>query len=111
MIDHFDLAVRSLSKFVYDQMRIVATKVMEEHWDFDADPALQIALAVGSADQPARDVLVVMDFGALGLALYDLVTANVAAGRIIIFVLLASTQALHRPIRPANRHDICFSYE
>ena len=79
-------------------MRIVTTEVAEKHWDFKAYRALKIALAVGSADKPARGVIVVTDIGTLRLAFYILVTANVAARRIIIFVILAGTQALYRPI-------------
>ena len=40
LTDNFDFAVRSLSELVNDQVRIVATKVVEEHWDFEADRAL-----------------------------------------------------------------------
>ena len=81
-------------------MRIVSSKVVEEHWDFKADRALQVTLTVGVADQPPRDVVVITDFGTLRLAFYELVTADVAPSGIIIFLLLAGTKALHRPIRP-----------
>ena len=94
------LAVRSLSELVNDKMRIVATEVVEEHWNLETDRALQVALAVGGADKPARDVVVVTDFGTLRFTFYELVTADVAPSSIIIFFLLAGTEALHRPICP-----------
>ena len=111
LTDHFDFAVRSLSELVDDQVRIVTTEVVEEHRDFEADRALQVALAVGNADKPARDVVVVTNFGTLRVTLYELVTADVATSGIIIFILLAGTEALHRPIRPENRHDLCFPHD
>ena len=91
-------------------MRIVSTKVVEEHWDFEADRALQVTLAVSGADKPARDVVVVTDFGTLCFTLYKLVTADVAPSGIIIFLLLAGTKALYRPIRSNNRHDLSFPH-
>ena len=60
------------------------------------------------ADNPARDVVVVTTIVTLGLALYEIVTANVATRRIIIFLLLAGTQSLHPSIRPENCNDLCF---
>ena len=92
-------------------MRIVATEVVKEHWTLNAYRALQVTLAVGGADKPARDVIVVTDFGTLRFTLYKLVTADVASSGIIIFLLLANTKALHRPIRPENRHDLCFPHD
>ena len=89
-------------------MCIVATEVVEEHRDFEAYWTLQVTLAVGSADKPARNVVVVSDFGALSLTFYKLVSANVSPRGIIIFLLLASTQAIHRSIRPEFRNYLCF---
>ena len=111
LTNHFDFAVGLLAKFVYDQVRIVYTEVVEEHWDFEADRALQVTLTVGGANKTPRNVVVATDFGTLRLAFYELVTADVAPRCIIIFLLLASTMALHRPIRPENRHDLCFPFE
>ena len=84
---------------------------MEKHWDLEADWALQVTLAVGGIDKPARDVVVVTDFGTFRFTLYKLVTADVAPSGIIIFLLLAVTEALHRPIRPKNRHDLGFPHD
>ena len=81
-----------------DQVRIVATKVVEEHWGLKVDQALQVTLAVGGADKPAPDVVVVSDFGALSLTFYKLVSADVALRGIIILLFLVSTQAIHRLI-------------
>ena len=50
----------------------------------------------------------VTEFWALDLGLYKLVTANVAARRISIFVQLACTKAFQRPIRPETHYDVCF---
>ena len=91
-------------------MRIVATKFVEEYWDLETDRALQTTLAVSCANKPARDVVVVTDLGTFCFTLYKLVTADVALSYIFIFILLASTKALHRPIRLKNRHDLCFPH-
>ena len=92
-------------------MRIVATKVVEEYWDFEAYLALQVTLALGGDDKPAHDVVVVTDFWTLCLAVYKLVTANVAPSGIIIILLLASTTALYPQILFENRHDFCFLHD
>ena len=89
LTDNFDLAVRSLSNLVNDKVCIVATEVVEEHWDFEAYRTLQVTLAVSSSDKPACNVVVVTDFGTLCLTLNELVTADVAPCGIIIFLLLA----------------------
>ena len=89
-------------------MRIVATKVVEEYWDLETDRALQVTLALSGADNPARYVVVVTFFRTLCFTLYKLVTADVAPSCIIIFLLLANTEALHRPIPSENRYNICF---
>ena len=91
-------------------MRIVATKAVEEYWDFETDRALQVTLAVSCADKQTRDVVVVTDFWTLRFTLYKLVTADVSLSCIIIFLLLAGTKALHCLIRPENRHDFCFPH-
>ena len=92
-------------------MSIVATEVVEKHWDLETDWALQVTLAVGSADKPARDVVVVTDLGTLRFTFYKLVTAYVAPRGIIIFLLLAVTEALHRLIRPENRNNLHFPHD
>ena len=84
---------------------------MEEHWDLEADRSTQVTLAVGSADKPARDVVVVTDFGALCFILFKLVTADVAPSGIIIFLLLAGTKALYRQIPSENRYDLSFPHD
>ena len=86
LTDNFNLALRSLFELVYDQMRIVATEVVEKYWDLKADWALQVTLTVRGADKPARNVIVVMDFWTLRLILYELVTADVEQSGIIIFL-------------------------
>ena len=78
---------------------------MEEHRNFEADRALQVTLTVGGADKPPRDMVVIKDFGTFRLAFYELVTADVASRGIIIFLLLAGTEALHRPICFENHDD------
>ena len=109
--DHFDLAFRSLSKLVDDQVRILAREVVEKHWDLKADRALQVTLAVGDADKPACDVVVVSDFGALCLTFYKLVSVNVAPRGITILLVLAGTQAIHRSIRSKNCDDFRFLHD
>ena len=91
-------------------MRIVATKIVKEYLDLETDRALKVTLAVSSADKPACDVVVITDFGTLRFTLYKLLTADLVLSCIIIFILLASTKALHRPIRLENRHDFCFPH-
>ena len=91
-------------------MSIVATDVVEEYWDLETDRALQVTLAVRCADKPARDLVVVTDFGTLRFTIYKLVTADVAPSCIIIFLELAGTKALHCLIRPENRYDLCFPH-
>ena len=99
LTDHFDVAVRSPPELVDDQVRIVGTKVVEKHWDFETDRALQVALAVGGADKPACDVVVVTDFGDLSFALYKLVTADVAPSSIIILLLADTERFIARFVR------------
>ena len=91
-------------------MRFVATKIVEKYWDLETDWVLQVTLAVGCADKPACDVVMATDFGTLRFTFNKLVTADVALSCIIIFIFLAGTKALHRSIRPENRHDFCFSH-
>ena len=88
LTDNFDFAVKSFSKLVNDNVCIVATEDVEEHWDFEACRTLQITPAVSSADKPACDVIVVTDFGTLRFTLNKLVMADVAFSGIIIFILL-----------------------
>ena len=80
----------------------------KKHWDLEADRTLQVTLAVGSVDKPARYVVVISEFGTPRLTLYKLVSADVAPAGIIILLLLAGTQAIHRLIRPEFRNYFCF---
>ena len=111
LTNHFDLAVKSLSELVDNSVRIVATEVVEKHWDLEADRALKVTLAVGGSDKPVRDMVVVSDFRTLRFTIYELVTADVAPSGIIIFHLLAATQALHRSICPKYRYDFGFPHD
>ena len=95
MTDNYNFAVRSHSKLVDDQVRIVATKVVQEAWNYNAEWALQVTLAVGGVYKPARNVIVISDFGAFSLTFYTHVSVDVAPRDIIIFFLLASTQAIY----------------
>ena len=70
-----------------------------------------MTLAVLSADIPSRDVIVITDFWTLCFTLYKLVPADLAQSDIIIFLLLAGTQALYRPFRMENRNDLCIIYD
>ena len=111
LTDNFDLAVKSLSKLVNDEMCILLSEVVKDYWDFEAYQTLQVTEEVSSADKPACDVVVVTGFGTLRLTFNKRVTADVAASSIIILFLLASAEALHRPICPENRHDLCFPHD
>ena len=68
-------------------MRIVATEVVEEHWNLEADRALQVTLAVCGADEPVCDMVVVSGLRTLRFTFYELVTADVAPSAIIVFPL------------------------
>ena len=94
-----------------DYLCIVATEVVEKHWDLEADRALQITLAVGSTNKPARYMVVMSNFRTLRFPLYELVTADVAPSCIIIFLLLAGTQALYRSICPKYHYDFRFPHD
>ena len=74
--DNFYIAVKSLSELVDDKVCIVSTEIMEEHWDLQADRALQFTLTVGDSDKTDSDVVVVPDFGILRLTVYELVSAD-----------------------------------
>ena len=111
LTDNLDFAVRSLFKLVDDKVCILATKVVQEHLDFEAYQTLQVTLTLSSDDKPACNVVVVTDFGTLRLTFNKLVTADVAKCGIIILLLLAGAKALHRPIRPENRHDLYFPHD
>ena len=69
---------------------------MKEHWDFEADRALQVTLAMGGADKAAGYVVVVTDFGTLRLALHKLVSADIASCCIIKLLLLADIVPVRR---------------
>ena len=72
---------------------------MKENWDLEANLALQISLAVNGEDKPTRYVVMVSVFKARSLTLYKLVSADVAMRSIIILLLLAKTQTVHRSFR------------
>ena len=91
-------------------MRIVATEVVDKHRDLEADRALKVTIAVESADKRASDVVVVTDIGTVRCTIYDLVTAYVAPRGIIIFLLLASTEALLCLICPENCNNLRFPH-
>ena len=94
-----------------NQVPIVTSKVVEENWNFEADRALQVTLAVGGIDKPACNAVVVTDLRTLRFTLYELMTADVTPSKMIIFFLLAGIETLYRPIRPENRHDLCFPHD
>ena len=73
---------------------------MKEHWDLEADRALQVTLAVGGADKATGYVVVVTDFGTLRLAHQELVSADIAPCCIIKLLLLASIEPVNRSIFP-----------
>ena len=56
-------------------------------------------------------MVVVSDFRTLCVTLFDLVTADIALSGIIIFLLLAGTQALYRSIYPKYRYDFRFLHD
>ena len=91
MTDHFDFAVKSLFELVDNQVHIVTTVIIKEHWDFEVDLTLQVTFAMGGANTPARYVIVISIFVALRFTLYNLVTAYVAPRGIFILLLLAGT--------------------
>ena len=80
-------------------MRIVAKTVVDKHWYLEAYQSLQVTLAVGGADIPVNNVVMITHFLKFRFILYKLVTAGVAKIGIIIFILLPGTEARHCPIR------------
>ena len=70
LTNHLYLAVKSLSKLVDDYVCIGATKIVEKHWDLEADQALQGTLAVGSVIKPAGEMVVVSDVKTLRFSLF-----------------------------------------
>ena len=91
-------------------MRIVATKVGEEYWNFETDQMRQVTQTVSCAVKPACDVVMVTDFGPLRFTLYEPVMEDVALSCTILFILRAGTKALQRPICLETRHDLCFPH-
>ena len=83
---------------------------MKTQWDLGVYRTLQVTLALGSAYKPARDVVVVTNFWTLGF-FNELLKADVAPNSITIFLLLASTEALHLPIRLKNCYNPCFPHD
>ena len=65
---------------------------------------------VCGADQPTRDMVVVSDLRTLRFTFYELVTEDVAPSGIIVFLLLADTQAIYRSICPQYRYDFRFPH-
>ena len=92
-------------------MRIVATEVVNKLWDLEADRTLQDILTESGVDKPARDLEMVTFFRILRSTLYELVTEDETPYCIIIFLLLAGTEVLYRPICLENRHDFCFPHD
>ena len=105
LTDHFDLAVSSLSEFVYDHVRVVSTEVVKKDWNSETDRAPQVALAVSSADEKYRDVVVVTDHRPLFIVLLQCLAADVAINRVFILLPMLGTNPLHRSIRPKLFHD------
>ena len=98
LTDHFDLAVRSLAELVDDQVSVVSTEVVTEYRDPETERALQVALAVSSADEESCDIVVVTNLWPLRIVLLKRLAADVAFGRILILLPLLGAHPLHRPI-------------
>ena len=62
------------------------------------------------ADELACDMVVVSDFRTFRFTFYELVTADIAPSGIIVFLLLAGTQELHRSMCPKYRYDFRFPH-
>ena len=58
-------------------------EVVENYWNLLAYRAFSVTILVGSAEKPARDVVVVKNFKIISFTYF--VTANVAPNGIIIF--------------------------
>ena len=105
LTNHLDLAVRSLSKFVDYQVRVISTEVVEKDRDSETYLTLQVALAESGAEDESGDVVVVTDFRPFRIALLESVAADVALRRVLILLPLICTHALHRSIRPKFLHN------
>ena len=88
-----------------DQVRVVSTEVVEEKRDLETDRALQVALAVSSADEESCDVVVVTDLRPLLIVFLKRLAADVAFARVLLLLPLLGTHPLHWPIRPELLHD------
>ena len=88
-----------------DQVRVVSTKVVEEDRDPETDRALQVALAVSSADKESCDVVVLTDLRPFRIVFLKWLAADVAFGRVLILLSFLSTHPLYRPIRLELFHD------
>ena len=67
-------------------MCIVATEIVEEHWDLKADRAIKVTQADVGDDKPVRYLVVVTDFWTCCLTINELVTANAPPSGIIILL-------------------------
>ena len=105
LTNHLDFAVRSLSVFVDNQVRVISTKVVEDDRNLETDRALQVALAVGGAKEESRNVVVVTDLRPLRIVFLERVAADVALPRDLRLYSFLSTHALYRSILSELLHD------
>lgn len=84
------------------------TQVQVAKWDLNKYRTLKVTRAMNGADKPTRNILVITNFEALRLTIYEIVTADITPSGIIILQLLAGTEALYRHIRLKYRYDFGF---
>ena len=86
-------------------MRVVSTEVVEENRDPETDRALQVALAVSSAEKTSCDVVVVTDLRPLRIVFLKRLAADIAFACVFILHPLLGTHPLHWLIRPELLHN------
>ena len=96
MTDDFDLPLRSFAELVYDQVRVVSTKVVEEDWDSETDWTFQVAMSMSGAEKESRDVIVVSDLWPFQIVFLEWVSANVALRRVLVLLPFLSAHSLYR---------------
>ena len=79
-----------------DKVQVVPAKVVEKHRDLVIYSLLKIALPVSSADEMARNVVMVTDFRSFWIFVSQKrLGTNVTFNRIVVLLLLCARQSLH----------------
>ena len=93
---------------MYNQVRIVSTKVVEEDWNLKAYLPLQVALPMCSAKELTSDVVVVAYFRSFQLIRFKLLAAYLAARRMVKLRFLVNVKTILYQVAVKHINDFLF---